>query len=150
MHVLLAQSCWAPRHSTLMSGHPRAFDIQTTWDLDKSIAPSLASLRPLTLQILPVRLLHFILGVQVCTASHQYFDRVDFKGGSSCRISFTYVRRNAIPILVEQEVVGRKLLYAHAPLSFPVELYSMYRRTHRSWPVCIGLLTSLVPGTYIT
>ena len=102
MHVLLAQPFWAPRHSIQRSRPPRALNIQTTWDLGESIAPSLASLRPLTLQILPVRLLHFILGVQVCTASHQYFDRVDFNRVESplpiygkqkaTRIVFTLVR----------------------------------------------------------
>ena len=73
-----------------------------------------------------------------CTASQQYFDRVDFKGESSCRISFTYVWRYRIQVLVGQEVVGRKLMYAHAPLSFPVELWPMYRGQARSRRLRIG------------
>ena len=78
-----------------------------------------------------------------CTASQQYFDRVDFKGESSCRISFTYVWRNRIQVLVGQEVVGRKLMYAHAPLSFPVELYSTYLGDDAMVPVRIQCLSNL-------
>ena len=50
---------------------------------------------------------------------------VDFQADGTCAIAFTYIWTNDDPIHVAQEFVGRKLLYAQVPLSFPVELYSI-------------------------
>ena len=49
------------------------------------------------------------VGVQVCTAPQQYVDRVEFKAEETLRVSFDYVWRNIIQVLVGQEVVSRKL-----------------------------------------
>ena len=49
-----------------------------------------------------------------------------------------------------QEVVGRKLKHAHAPLSFPVEQWPMYRGRARSRPLRIGCWKAHDPAIWDT
>ena len=68
--------------------------------------------------------MHSLLITQYSLLLEQEVYRVAFQADGTCAIAFTYIWTNDDPIHVAQEVVDRKLLYAHAPLSFPVELYS--------------------------
>ena len=68
--------------------------------------------------------MHSLLITQYSLLLEQEVYRVAFQADGTCAIAFTYIWTNDDPIHVAQEVVGRKLLYAHSrSLSFPVELY---------------------------
>ena len=54
------------------------------------------------------------------TASHQYLYCIDIKVHDSYAIAYAYIWTSDDLFHVEQDVVGRKLLYAQVPLPFPV------------------------------
>ena len=94
--------------------------------------------------------MHSLLITQYSLLLEQEVYRVAFQADGTCAIAFTYIWTNDDPIHVAQEVVGRKLLYAHAPLSFPVELYSTYLGDDAMVPVrvqCVSNLFTYDPST---